>query len=90
MLEIVLLGINHETAPIEVRECIAFSEDESKSALHALLGKTFIKEALLFSTCNRVEVLVVTDNTPRAVEETKNKPNNKQISDKDFIMPPLN
>ena len=71
MLDIVLLGINHETAPIEVRECIAFSEDESKSALHALLGNTFIKEALLFSTCNRVEVLLVTDNTSRAVEETK-------------------
>jgi glutamyl-tRNA reductase len=71
MLDIVLLGINHKTAPIEVRECIAFSEDESKSALHALLRNTFIKEALLFSTCNRVEVLLVTDNTSRAVEETK-------------------
>ncbi|MCK5420428.1 MAG: glutamyl-tRNA reductase, partial [Desulfobacterales bacterium] len=55
MLDIILLGINHKTAPIEVRECIAFSEDESKSALHSLLRKSFIKEALLFSTCNRVE-----------------------------------
>ena len=71
MLDIVLLGINHKTAPIEVRECIAFSEDESKSALHSLLRKSFIKEALLFSTCNRVEILLVTDNKTRAVEETK-------------------
>jgi glutamyl-tRNA reductase len=71
MLDIVLLGINHKTASVEVRECIAFAEDETKSALHSLLGKSFIKEALLFSTCNRVEILLVTDNKTRAVEETK-------------------
>jgi glutamyl-tRNA reductase len=71
MLDIILLGINHNTASVEVRECIAFAEDETKTALHSLLGKSFIKEALLFSTCNRVEILLVTDNKTRAVEETK-------------------
>ncbi len=71
MLDIILIGINHKTAPVEVRECIAFSEDESKSALHSLLRKSFIKEALLFSTCNRVEILLVTDNKTRAAAETK-------------------
>ncbi len=71
MLDIILLGINHNTAPIELRECIAFSEDQSKSALNSLMRKTFIKEALLFSTCNRVEVLIVTDDNARAVAETK-------------------
>lgn len=71
MLDIILLGINHKTASVEVRECIAFSEDETKTALHSLLGKSFIKEALLFSTCNRVEILLVTDNKARAVAETK-------------------
>jgi glutamyl-tRNA reductase len=71
MLDIILLGINHKTASVEVRECIAFAEDETKTALHSLLGKSFIKEALLFSTCNRVEILLVTDNKTRAVEETK-------------------
>jgi glutamyl-tRNA reductase len=73
MLDILLLGINHKTAPVEVRECIAFSEDETKTALHSLLGKSFIKEALLFSTCNRVEILLVTDNKARAIEETAGK-----------------
>ena len=71
MLDIILLGINHKTASVEVRECIAFAEEETKLALHSLLGKSFIKEALLFSTCNRVEILLVTDNKTRAVEETK-------------------
>jgi glutamyl-tRNA reductase len=70
MLDILLIGINHKTASVEVRECIAFAEDETKTALHSLLGKSFIKEALLFSTCNRVEILLVTDNKTRAVEET--------------------
>ena len=71
MLDLILLGINHNTASVELRECIAFSEDQSKSALHSLMRKAFIKEALLFSTCNRVEVLLVTDDLARAVEETK-------------------
>ena len=71
MLDIILIGINHKTAPVEVRECIAFSEDDAKSALHALLRKSYIKEALLFSTCNRVEVLLVADDASRAIEETK-------------------
>ena len=71
MLDIILIGINHKTASVEVRECIAFAEDETKTALHSLVGNSFIKEALLFSTCNRVEILLVTDNKDRAVEETK-------------------
>ena len=71
MNEIVLIGINHKTAPVEVRECIAFTEDESASALQALSGKSSIKEVLLFSTCNRVEVLVVTGNKAEAIDATK-------------------
>ena len=54
MNEILLIGINHKTAPVELRECIAFTEDESTTALRALADKPDIKEALVFSTCNRV------------------------------------
>ena len=71
MNEIVLIGINHKTAPVEVRECIAFTEDESASALQALSGLPSIKEALLFSTCNRVEVLVVAAKKAEAIDATK-------------------
>ena len=71
MNEIVLIGINHKTAPVELRECIAFTEDESASALRALAGKPDIKEVLVFSTCNRVEVLVVTDKKAHAIDSTK-------------------
>ncbi len=71
MHDIILIGINHKTAPVELRECLAFSEDESASALQTLSRKPHIKELLLFSTCNRVEVLVVTENKREAIDSTK-------------------
>jgi glutamyl-tRNA reductase len=71
MSDIVLLGINHKTAPVEIRECIAFSQDESALALQTLHRMPFIDEVILFSTCNRVEVLFVTQNTSAAIAETK-------------------
>jgi len=71
MSEIVLLGINHNTAPVEIRECIAFSPEESTLAMQALHRKAAIDEIILFSTCNRVEVLLVTKNKPHAISETK-------------------
>jgi glutamyl-tRNA reductase len=71
MHEILLIGINHKTAPVELRECIAFTDDESESALQALSREPHIEEALIFSTCNRVEVRVVTANKPEAIDATK-------------------
>jgi glutamyl-tRNA reductase len=71
MPDIVLLGINHKTAPVELRECIAFSADESTIALQRLHREPNIDEVLLFSTCNRVEVLLVTQNRSEAVSDTK-------------------
>ena len=71
MPEIVLLGINHRTAPVELRECIAFSGDESITALQTLQRQPDISEVLLFSTCNRVELLFVTDDKTRTISATK-------------------
>jgi glutamyl-tRNA reductase len=71
MPEIVLLGINHKTAPVELRECIAFSGDESITALQTLHRQPDINEVLLFSTCNRVELLFVTDDKTRTISATK-------------------
>jgi glutamyl-tRNA reductase len=71
MHDIVLLGINHKTAPVELRECIAFTPDESTEALAALRAMDCIDEALLFSTCNRVELLVVTGCRQAAIEAAK-------------------
>ena len=71
MSDIILVGINHKTAPVELRECIAFSKEESVTAVQTLLLQPDINEVILFSTCNRVEVLFVTDNKSRAIPTTK-------------------
>jgi glutamyl-tRNA reductase len=71
MSEILLLGMNHKTAPVELRECIAFSADETTTALERLQKHSDISEVLLFSTCNRVELLVVTENQPSAAAAVK-------------------
>jgi glutamyl-tRNA reductase len=57
---LLLLGLNHRTAPVAVRECLAFAAHEIEAALAALRTGPAVDEALLVSTCNRVEVLVTT------------------------------
>jgi glutamyl-tRNA reductase len=71
MLDIIQLGLNHKTAPVELRECIAFSKDETHTALEALRNIPVINEIMLFSTCNRVEVLFVTEDRLKAIEAVK-------------------
>ncbi|UCH23322.1 MAG: glutamyl-tRNA reductase [Deltaproteobacteria bacterium] len=71
MSAIVLLGLNHKTAPVDLRECIAFSQDETAGAVVGLNRDPVINEVLLLSTCNRVEVLMVTDHMDKAVESAK-------------------
>ncbi len=50
------VGINHQTAPLEVLEKITFSADESVDALAAFHASPVVSEVVLVSTCNRVEV----------------------------------
>ena len=50
------LGLNHSTAPVSVREQVAFHIDSLGAALRDLLGQPRVKEAAILSTCNRTEV----------------------------------
>ena len=56
-MSIVLLGINHKTAPLAVREQLAFSESRIREALNRLVDGDAIREGMILSTCNRVEVI---------------------------------
>lgn len=67
MLDIVLTGLNHTTAPVNIREKLAFSNDESAAAVDYLHEQPGIKEVLLFSTCNRVEVLITAEDGNEAI-----------------------
>ncbi|MFI4938302.1 MAG: glutamyl-tRNA reductase [Candidatus Berkiellales bacterium] len=52
---ILTLGVSHKTAPIEVREKLAFSQEAIPEALRALSNKLALEEVALLSTCNRTE-----------------------------------
>ncbi|HEX8097543.1 MAG TPA: glutamyl-tRNA reductase, partial [Pyrinomonadaceae bacterium] len=59
-MSILLVGLNHKTAPVEVRERLAFTEAACAESLRALVDGEVVREGLIVSTCNRVEVLTAT------------------------------
>jgi glutamyl-tRNA reductase len=56
---LVLIGINHTTAPIEVRERLAIPVERLADAIRTLVHQPGVREGLILSTCNRVEMLTV-------------------------------
>src|SRR5205085_2126645 len=56
MRRLLLLGLNHTTAPLDLREKLAFSQDQTRSALARVRSAFPESEFLLLSTCNRVEL----------------------------------
>ncbi len=61
-MRLALAGINHRTAPVELREKLAFHADEIPGALLHMQSRG-AKEALILSTCNRVEVTAALDDS---------------------------
>ncbi|WP_190600142.1 glutamyl-tRNA reductase [Candidatus Vesicomyidisocius sp. SY067_SCS001] len=62
MSQIAILSINHQLAPVEVREKVAFTPDKLTQALSDLHGIYGIYACIILSTCNRVEIYVNSDN----------------------------
>ncbi len=61
-MKLALAGINHRTAPVEVRERLAFRAEDLPQALHQLQHQPGIAESLILSTCNRVEITATLEN----------------------------
>jgi glutamyl-tRNA reductase len=59
-MSIVLVGLNHKTASVEVRERLAFSDEACAESLRVLVDGEIVREGLIVSTCNRVEILATT------------------------------
>ena len=70
-MELLVIGLNHNTAPIEIRECLAFPEDKLEEALSKVHTLSSVKEDMIVSTCNRVEVYVATRETEKAIHDLK-------------------
>ena len=56
-----ITGLNHRTAPVEIRERLAFDSISIPGALRALKQCPGVQEGLILSTCNRVEIAVASE-----------------------------
>ncbi|HWB98619.1 MAG TPA: glutamyl-tRNA reductase [Bryobacteraceae bacterium] len=68
-MKLLLTGVSHKTAPVEIREQMAFSEPLLAEALQDLKAQEGVTEAMILSTCNRVEITVACEDgcDPHAV-----------------------
>lgn len=60
-MQIMMVGLNYRTAPVEVRERFSFAEQDLPVALRDLVGASFVKEGMIVNTCNRTEIYTITD-----------------------------
>ncbi|HEX7997983.1 MAG TPA: glutamyl-tRNA reductase [Pyrinomonadaceae bacterium] len=70
-MSIILVGLNHKTAPVGVRERLAFTDEACAAGLRALVDGEVVREGLIVSTCNRVEVLTATEGERTADQLTR-------------------
>ncbi|MBD1851483.1 glutamyl-tRNA reductase [Leptolyngbya sp. FACHB-711] len=68
-MNIVVVGLSHRTAPVEVREKLSIPTPQMEAAIAHLRSFPHIEEATILSTCNRLEVYVVTSETEQGVRE---------------------
>ena len=68
---LLLVGLNHHSAPVEVRERLAFGNTLLEPALRRLVDTETIQEGAILSTCNRVEVITCTNDLDAADERIK-------------------
>ena len=64
-MEIVLVGLNHRSAPVEVREKVSFTHEQARQAAEELRSRGIFSESLVLSTCNRSEVYGVPPESSR-------------------------
>ena len=62
-MRLLVTGVSHKTAPVEVRERLAFAESAIPAALANLKAADGVSEALILSTCNRVEIAIASEDT---------------------------
>ncbi|QIZ72222.1 glutamyl-tRNA reductase [Oxynema aestuarii] len=68
-MNIAVVGLSHKTAPVEIREKLSIPENEAEQAIAHLTSYPHIEEVGILSTCNRLEIYVVTTDTQPGVRE---------------------
>ena len=70
-MNILVVGLNHKTAGVDVREKLAFNGPKLEEGLQRIKTIPYVKEAVILSTCNRVEMYANVDNPQKAYESIK-------------------
>ena len=70
-MNLIVIGLNHRSAPVEVRERLAFAEGRLGEATRTMLGAVPLHEAAILSTCNRVEIYGVANNATEATQAVR-------------------
>jgi glutamyl-tRNA reductase len=68
-MNIAVVGLSHKTAPVEIREKLSIPEPQTESAIAHLLSYPHIDEVAILSTCNRLEIYIVTSEADQGVRE---------------------
>jgi glutamyl-tRNA reductase len=68
-MRLLLVGISHRTAPIELRERVDFSKGDMGAAMSALVERVHSGEGVIISTCNRVEIYTEANSDDQARDE---------------------
>ncbi|MBC1239205.1 glutamyl-tRNA reductase [Nostoc linckia z18] len=68
-MNIAVVGLSHKTAPVEVREKLSIPEPQIESAIAHLTSYPHIDEVAILSTCNRLEIYIVTSETDQGIRE---------------------
>lgn len=68
-MNIAVIGLSHKTAPVEVREKLSIPETEIQNAITQLCSGTYTQEVGILSTCNRLEIYVVTNEMQPGIKE---------------------
>ncbi|MBW4575106.1 MAG: glutamyl-tRNA reductase [Aphanothece sp. CMT-3BRIN-NPC111] len=68
-MNIAVIGLSHKTAPVEVREKLSIPEAQMESAIAHLCSYPHIQEVAILSTCNRLEIYIVTSETEQGIRE---------------------
>jgi len=71
MYQIIVTGLSHKTAPLEIREGFIVQDEAYKEVLSDLNSRESVLESLILSTCNRTELYVVTNDYERCIDEIK-------------------
>lgn len=68
-MNIAVVGLSHKTAPVEIREKLSIPEPQTESAIAQLTSYPHIDEVAILSTCNRLEIYIVAEETDHGIRE---------------------